>query len=63
MLSGQQKLYGARGYVAISPERRFQSPNARAIMVEGMGTQFDPNMKAVFLGCLDQLEQYYRQHS
>lgn len=36
---------------------------ARSIMVEGMGTQFDPNMKAVFLGCLDQLEEYYRQHS
>jgi HD-GYP domain-containing protein (c-di-GMP phosphodiesterase class II) len=34
---------------------------ARTIMVEGMGTQFAPNMKAVFLGCLDQLEQYYRQ--
>lgn len=34
---------------------------ARAIMVEGMGTQFDPNMKAVFLGCLDQLENYYSQ--
>ena len=35
---------------------------ARAIMIEGMGTQFDPNMKSVFLGCLDQLEEYYRQH-
>ena len=35
---------------------------ARAIMVEGMGTQFDPNMKSVFLGCLGQLEEYYRQH-
>lgn len=33
---------------------------ARAIMLEGMGTQFDPNMRAVFLGCREQLEEYYR---
>ena len=36
---------------------------AREIMVEGMGTQFDPSMKSVFLGCREQLEQYYRQHA
>ncbi len=29
------------------------------IMLQGMGTQFDPNMKAVFLGCRDKLEEYY----
>ena len=33
------------------------------IMLDGMGTQFDPNMKAAFLGCRSQLEQYYRQHA
>ena len=33
------------------------------IMVAGMGTQFDPRMKAVFLGCREQLEDYYRQHA
>ena len=36
---------------------------ARAIMVEGMGTQFDPSMRAVFLGCCDRLEEYYRHHA
>ena len=36
---------------------------AREIMLEGMGTQFDPNMKSVFLGCREQLEDYYRQHA
>ena len=28
-------------------------------MYEGMGTQFDPNMRTVFRGCRDKLEQYY----
>lgn len=32
-----------------------------AIMVKGMGAQFDPNMKAVFLGCRERLERYYRE--
>ena len=31
MLSSQQKRYGARGYVAISPDRRFQSCNDKAL--------------------------------
>ena len=52
-------------YDALVSKRVYKEPmsfeEARAIMVEGMGTQFDPNMKAVFLGCLEQLEQYYRQ--
>lgn len=33
-----------------------------AIMCENMGTQFDPNMKSVFLGCREQLEQYYTEN-
>jgi len=33
-----------------------------AIMCEGMGTQFDPRLKEVFLGCREELEQYYLQH-
>ena len=33
-----------------------------AIMCEGMGTQFDPRLKPVFLGCREELEQYYQQH-
>ena len=36
---------------------------AADIMCENMGTQFDPNMESVFLGCRAQLEDYYRQHA
>ncbi len=32
---------------------------AAQIMCEGMGTQFDPNMRIVFLTCRKDLEQYY----
>ena len=32
---------------------------AAQIMIEGMGTQFDPNMLPVFIGCRERLEQYY----
>ena len=53
-------------YDALVSKRVYKEPmsfeKACAIMVEGMGTQFDPNMKAVFLGCREQLEQYYLQH-
>lgn len=52
-------------YDALVSKRVYKEPmsfdKAREIMVEGMGTQFDPNMKAVFLGCREQLEEYYRQ--
>ncbi len=34
---------------------------AKEIMLEGMGTQFDPNLRRVFLGCVDKLEEYYRK--
>lgn len=54
-------------YDALVSKRSYKTPmsfeKASAIMCEGMGTQFDPNMKAVFLGCRDKLEDYYRQHS
>ena len=54
-------------YDALVSKRVYKEPmgfeKARAIMVEGMGTQFDPNMKAVFLSCREQLEDYYRQHA
>ena len=50
-------------YDALVSERCYKKPmsfaEAREIMCENMGTQFDPNMKAVFLGCREQLEQYY----
>lgn len=32
---------------------------AKEIMLQGMGTQFDPNMKMLFLSCCDKLEAYY----
>ncbi len=32
---------------------------AAQIMLEGMGTQFDPNMMSVFIGCREELEKYY----
>lgn len=33
---------------------------AAEIMLEGMGSQFDPNLKSVFTGCREQLEKYYK---
>ena len=32
---------------------------AARIMIEGMGSQFDPNMLSVFVGCRQELEDYY----
>ncbi|MCR5421353.1 MAG: HD domain-containing protein [Lachnospiraceae bacterium] len=29
------------------------------IMLEGMGTQFDPNLRSIFLGCKKRFEEYY----
>lgn len=34
-------------------------PKASAVICEGMGTQFDPSMKPVFLRCRRKLEDYY----
>ncbi len=34
---------------------------AKEIMLEGMGTQFDPNLRRIFLGCACKLEDYYRK--
>lgn len=28
-------------------------------MIDGMGTQFDPDMLLVFLNCREKLERYY----
>ncbi|MCR4675145.1 MAG: HD domain-containing protein [Lachnospiraceae bacterium] len=35
---------------------------AAEIMTDGMGSQFDPNMLTVFLGCREQLEKYYSEN-
>ena len=31
--------------------------------LENMGTHFDPNMEAVFVGCRKELEEYYKHNS
>ena len=50
-------------YDALVSKRVYKEPmsfeKSAAIMCECMGTQFDPNLKSVFLGCREQLEHYY----
>jgi len=50
-------------YDALVSKRVYKEPmsfeKSASIMCECMGTQFDPNMKSVFLGCRERLEQYY----
>ena len=54
-------------YDALVSKRVYKEPmsfeKAYSIMCESMGTQFDPNMKPIFVGCREQLEQYYREHA
>ncbi|MBQ7677580.1 MAG: HD domain-containing protein [Lachnospiraceae bacterium] len=39
-------------------------PNLVAkIIMEGMGTQFDPAMRPIFIGCREKLEAYYRKEN
>ena len=50
-------------YDALVSKRVYKEPmsyeQAARIMCEGMGTQFDPNMRIVFLRCRKELERYY----
>jgi len=50
-------------YDALVSKRVYKEPmsyeKAARIMCEGMGTQFDPNMRLVFLSCRKELEAYY----
>lgn len=50
-------------YDALVSKRVYKDPmsfeKSASIMCECMGTQFDPNLKAVFLGCREKLEEYY----
>ena len=50
-------------YDALVSKRVYKEPmsfeKAAQIMVEGRGTQFDPNMLLVFLNCREKLEHYY----
>ncbi len=52
-------------YDALVSERCYKKPlsfdKAAEIMLEGMGTQFDPDMSKVFTGCQKQLEEYYME--
>ncbi|MBP5160197.1 MAG: HD domain-containing protein [Lachnospiraceae bacterium] len=52
-------------YDALVSKRCYKKPmsfeQAQQIMVEGMGSQFDPNMLSVFMGCREELENYYRK--
>jgi len=50
-------------YDALVSERCYKKPmsfeQAQIIMCEGMGSQFDPGLEKVFLGCREKLEAYY----
>ena len=52
-------------YDALVSRRCYKEPmsysQAKAIMCQGMGTQFDPHMAMIFLNCLDKLEEYYQE--
>lgn len=52
-------------YDALVSKRCYKEPmsfeEAREIMCQGMGTQFDPNMRKIFLSCREKLEEYYRK--
>ncbi|MCR5716711.1 MAG: HD domain-containing protein [Lachnospiraceae bacterium] len=51
-------------YDALVSSRSYKRPldfeEAAQIMIDGMGSQFDPNMLSVFLGCREKLEAYYK---
>lgn len=53
-------------YDALVSERCYKEPMsfdmAAKIMLEGMGTQFDPMMKPIFENCREKLEDYYRNN-
>lgn len=53
-------------YDALVSKRCYKKPmsfeQASQIMLDGMGTQFDPNMYTVFLDCREQLENYYKEN-
>ncbi|MCR5452871.1 MAG: HD domain-containing protein [Lachnospiraceae bacterium] len=53
-------------YDALVSKRAYKEPlsyeKVASMMLEGMGTQFDPNLKSVFIGCRSELEKYY-EHS
>lgn len=52
-------------YDALVSKRCYKEPmsfdKAYEVMCDGMGTQFDPNLKSPFIGCHEKLEEYYRK--
>lgn len=52
-------------YDALVSKRCYKEPmsfeQAKDVMCQGMGTQFDPNLKEVFLNSLDKFEAYYSE--
>lgn len=54
-------------YDALVSKRCYKEPfsfeQAFTIMLDGMGSQFDPDMKDIFIACRAQLEQYYREQA
>ena len=53
-------------YDALVSRRCYKEPlsfeQASEIMCEGMGSQFDPSMKEIFLSCREKLEEYYSEN-
>ena len=53
-------------YDALVTKRCYKEPfsfeKAAEVMVDAMGSQFDPNMLSVFLGCQKDLEKYYLEN-
>ena len=54
-------------YDALVSKRCYKEPmsfeQATKIMLENMGTHFDPNMEAIFVGCREKLEEYYLKNT
>lgn len=61
-LKGRKSMAVADVYDALVSKRVYKEPmsfeQAARIMCEGMGTQFDPNMRIVFQCCRPELERY-----
>ncbi len=52
-------------YDALVSKRCYKEPmsfdKARQVMLEGMGSQFDPGLESVFVACCPKLEAYYQE--
>ena len=52
-------------YDALVSKRCYKEPmsfdKARQVMLEGMGSQFDPGLESIFVACCPKLEAYYQE--